>query len=72
MISTATLHAIVGILATEAEYCEVAAHLAVESHNRDYAQAKLDRAKLCLGYAAEVTEHLKGSPATPGDDAIAT
>ena len=73
MIRPATLHALVGILHTEAEYCEVAAQHAVESHNREYAQAKLDRATLCRGYAAEINAHLITlPPATPGDGAATT
>lgn len=67
MISPATLHAIVGVLYTEAEYCEIAAHLAIESYNRDYAQAKLDRAARCKAYAAEINAYLLTLPpaATP-------
>lgn len=71
MISPATLHAVIGILQTEADYCEVAAHLAVESHNGEYAQAKIARAQRCREYADEITSHLITlPPTTPGDDAI--
>ena len=72
MISDATLHEIVGVLDAEAEHLEVAAHLAVESHNRIYAEAKLARAHRLRGFIAEIHAHLSAPPAAPGDDALAT
>lgn len=72
MISTATLHDVMAVLELEAERLEVAAHLAVEYHNREYAEAKLTRAARLRGHATEIRAHLEATPAAPGDDAIMT
>lgn len=69
-LSRDTLHAIVGVLEAEAEHCEVAAHLAVENHNRCYAEAKVARAARLRGYVGEIHAYLNPPANTPSNEAI--